>query len=138
MDTGTNYVILPLAWKEQSGAFETEETIELQTANRQTICGTIRGPVKIRIEGFRAIYNEVLFIDMESGDGGYDPLLGYIVLKQCGAAVDQVGHRLVRVRYMDAKSLPWTPWSCLPGSGAQCMKGRTRHSDGCFRNGGTR
>lgn len=138
VDTGASYVTLPLAWKEQFGAFETEETIELQTANQQTIGGTICGPVKIRIEGFRAIYNEVLFIDMESGNGGYEPLLGYIVLEQCGAAVDLVGHRLVPVRYMDAKSLPWTPWSSLPGSGADGMKGRIRLADGHVRNGGMR
>jgi hypothetical protein len=30
----------------------------------------------IQIEGFRALYNEVLFVDMEPEDGVYEPLLG--------------------------------------------------------------
>ena len=36
--------------------------------------------------------------------GGYEPLVGYIVLEKSRAAVDIVGHRLVRVRYLDLKS----------------------------------
>ena len=40
---------------------------------------------------------------MDPEDGEYEPLLGYIVLKQCGAAVDMVGHRLVPVKHMDLK-----------------------------------
>ena len=61
------------------------------------------GPVRITVEGFRPVHNEVLFIDMDPEDGRYEPLLGYIALEQCGAAVDLIGHRLVPVRYMDAK-----------------------------------
>ena len=57
------------------------------------------------MEGFRPVHNEVLFIDMEPEDGRYEPLLGYIALEQCGAAVDLIGHRLVRVRFLDAKGV---------------------------------
>lgn len=37
------------------------------------------------------------------GDGNYEPLLGYIVLEQCQAAVDMLGHRLVHVGKTDLK-----------------------------------
>ena len=105
VDTGASYLTLPRAWKEQFGSFEAEEVIELQTATQESIKGTVCGPVRVQVEGFRAIYNEVLFIDMEPQDGEFEPLLGYIALEQCGAAVDLVGHRLLPVRYMDAKGL---------------------------------
>ncbi|MDD9808004.1 MAG: hypothetical protein OXU34_07020 [Gammaproteobacteria bacterium] len=104
VDTGACYLTLPLAWKKQFGPFESEATVELQTATQEVVSGTVCGPVKIKVEGFRPIYNEVLFLNMEPADGEYEPLLGYIVLEQCGAAVDMLGHRLVPVRYMDAKS----------------------------------
>ena len=54
--------------------------------------------MKIKIEGFRSIYNEVLFLEMEPDEGEYEPLLGYITLEQCGAAVDITGHRLLPVK----------------------------------------
>ena len=65
--------------------------------------GTICGPVRIQIEGFRPIYNEVLFVDMEPANGQYEPLIGYVILEQCQAAVDMLGHRLVPVKRMDLK-----------------------------------
>ena len=34
---------------------------------------------------------------------GFEPLLGYIVLEQSQAAVDMLGHRLVKVKYLDLK-----------------------------------
>ena len=103
VDTGASYLTLPQAWKERLGKFASEEIIELQTATQQVVKGTVCGPVKIQIEGFRAIYNEILFLDMEPNNGEYEPLLGYIALEQCGAAVDMIGHRLLPVKYMDAK-----------------------------------
>ena len=104
VDTGASYLTLPFAWKEQFGLFDTEETVELQTATQQVVEGIVCGPVRIKVEGFRAIYNEVLFLDMDPNGGEYEPLLGYIVLEQCGVAVDMIGHRLVPVKYMDLKS----------------------------------
>jgi len=103
VDTGASYLTLPQAWKGRLGKFASEEIIELQTATQQVVKGTVCGPVKIQIEGFRAIYNEILFLDMEPNNGEYEPLLGYIALEQCGAAVDMIGHRLLPVKYMDAK-----------------------------------
>jgi hypothetical protein len=55
------------------------------------------------VEGFRPIYSEVLFVDMKPQDGVYEPLIGYIVLEQCQAGVDMLGHRLVHVRHVDMK-----------------------------------
>ena len=103
VDTGASYITLPHAWKARFGKFSSEETIELQTATQAIVKGLICGPVKIKIEGFRLIYNEILFIDMEPENGEYEPLLGYIALEQCGAAVDMIGHRLLPVKYMDVK-----------------------------------
>ena len=103
VDTGASYLTLPLAWKGRFGKFDSEETLELQTATQAVVTGTVCGPVKIKVEGFRAIYNEVLFLEMEPNNGEYEPLLGYIVLEQCGAAVDMIGHRLLPVKYMDMK-----------------------------------
>ena len=92
-----------MAWKERFNDFESEETVELQTATQEIVKGLVCGPVKIKVEGFRAIYNEVLFLDMKPENGEYEPLVGYIILEQCGAAVDMIGHRLISVKYMDAK-----------------------------------
>jgi hypothetical protein len=51
----------------------------------------VDGPVCIRIEGFRPIFNEVLFVEMKPADGIYDSLIGYIFLEQSQAAVDRLG-----------------------------------------------
>jgi predicted aspartyl protease len=106
VDTGASYLTLPLAWRDRLGSFEAEEEVELETATQAIIKGIVCGPVKIKVEGFRAIFNEVLFLEMKPGDGEYEPLLGYIVLEQCGAAVDMIGHRLIPVKHMDLKALP--------------------------------
>lgn len=105
VDTGASLLTLPSARREQFGAFEAEEVIELRTATRESIRGTVRGPVRITVEGFRPVHNEVLFIDTKPEDGGYEPLLGYIAVEQCGAAVDLIGHRPVPVRYTDVKTM---------------------------------
>ena len=104
VDTGAGYFTLPMAWKERFGAFALEEEVALQTATQQVVSGTVCGPALVRIEGFRPIHGEVLFVEMEPEEGEYEPLLGYIPLEQCGAAVDLIGHRLLPVRYIDAKT----------------------------------
>lgn len=103
VDTGASYLTLPTAWKDRFGNFDSENEVELQTATQETVTGTVCSPARITIEGFRPIFSEVLFVDMRPSEGEYEPLLGYIALEQCGAAVDVLGHRLVPVRYMDAK-----------------------------------
>ncbi|MFV1968373.1 MAG: hypothetical protein ACC628_23350 [Pirellulaceae bacterium] len=85
------------------GELEEIAQVPLETATQATVEGVICGPVRIQIEGFRSIYNEVLFIDMEPPNGEYEPLIGYVILGQCQAAVDMLGHRLIPVKRMDLK-----------------------------------
>jgi len=103
VDTGAAYMTLPSAWRERLGDLEEVATVDLETATQEVIQGTICGPVRIQVEGFRPIYTEVLFMDMKPQDGVYEPLIGYIVLEQCQAGVDMLGHRLVHVRHVDVK-----------------------------------
>jgi len=103
VDTGSAYLVLPSAWRDRLGDLEEVDTIELETATQESCTGIICGPVKIQIEGFRPIYNEVLFVDMHPEDGVYEPLIGYIALEQSQAAVDTLGHRLIHVKRMDLK-----------------------------------
>ncbi|MCY2989248.1 MAG: hypothetical protein NTY19_15445 [Planctomycetota bacterium] len=103
VDTGASYMVLPSAWRERLGELEEIAKVPLETATQETVEGTICGPVRIQIEGFRPIYNEVLFLDMKSADGAYEPLIGYVILEQAQAAVDMLGHRLIPVKRMDLK-----------------------------------
>lgn len=103
VDTGSSYMVLPTAWKERLGELESIGIVELETATQGTVKGEICGPIQIQLEGFRPIYNEVVFVDMEPQDGLYEPLIGYIPLEQSQAAVDVVGHRLIHVKRMDLK-----------------------------------
>lgn len=91
VDTGTSYMVLPSAWRERLGELEEIGQVALETATQDTVEGTICGPVRIQIEGFRPIYNEVLFVDMEPANGDYEPLIGYVILEQSQAAVDMLG-----------------------------------------------
>lgn len=103
VDTGASFMVLPDAWKDRLGDLEVVQTISLETATQDTVEGEIRGPVRIQIEGFRPIFNEVLFVEMNPEDGIYEPLIGYIVLEQSQAGVDMLGHRLVPIKHMDLK-----------------------------------
>ncbi len=103
VDTGASYMVLPSAWRERLGELEEIATVALETATQETVEGKICGPVRIRIEGFRPIYNEVLFVDMKPENGEYEPLIGYVILERSQAAVDMLGHRLIPVKRMDLK-----------------------------------
>ncbi|MBF0102804.1 MAG: hypothetical protein HQK77_18025 [Desulfobacterales bacterium] len=104
VDTGAGALILPKAWKHRLGKFKRSEPVELLLANHDVINGEACWPVEIKIEGFRPVSNEVIFVDMNSEkDGEYEPLLGYVILEQAQAAVDMLGHRLVPVKYIDMK-----------------------------------
>lgn len=106
VDTGASLMVLPSAWKDQLGALEFSTEIEVETATQETVTAEVCGPVRIQIEGFRAILNEVAFVDMKPTDGDYEPLIGYIVLEQSLASVDMLGQRLVPIKHMDLKCLP--------------------------------
>ena len=66
VDTGAGCLTLPMAWKERFGAFALEEEVALQTATQQVVSGTVCGPALVRIEGFRSIHSEVLFVEMST------------------------------------------------------------------------
>jgi hypothetical protein len=103
VDTRASHMVLPRAWKERLGLLDSTRTIELETATQEIITGEVCGPVRIQIKGFRPIFNEVAFVEMKPSDGEYEPLIGYIILEQSQAAVDMLGHRLVRIKHMDLK-----------------------------------
>jgi len=103
VDTGTSLMVLPSAWKERLGDLESIGEADLEPANQQIIKDEVHGPVRIQIEGFQPIFSEVLFVEMESADGFYEPLIGYIVLEQSQAGVDMLGHRLVAIKHMNLK-----------------------------------
>ena len=63
----------------------------------------VYGPVKIEIEGFRPVYSEVAFTEIEPIDGKYEPLLGYIPLEMAQTGVDAIGNRLVKVKSLNLK-----------------------------------
>ncbi|MGH9897534.1 MAG: hypothetical protein ACRD4L_01610 [Pyrinomonadaceae bacterium] len=103
VETGASFMVLPNGWKDRLGDLEIIDTISLETATQEIIEGEIRGPVRIQLEGFRPIFNEVLFVEMKPEDGIYEPLIGYIVLEQSQAGVDMLGHRLIPIKHMDLK-----------------------------------
>ncbi|MBI5244638.1 MAG: hypothetical protein HY922_13300 [Elusimicrobia bacterium] len=103
VDTGASHMVLPAAWRHRLGELKQLAEIELEMANQTPIKGSVCGPVQIQIEGFRPIFSEVIFVEMEPKDGQYEPLIGYVVLEQAQAAVDMMGHRLVHVKRLDLK-----------------------------------
>ena len=103
VDTGASGLILPKAWKERLGNLPSGRTVEMETADRRLVTGEVCGPVRIQIQGFDPIYNEVIFLDMNGSDEDYEPLLGYIILEQSRAMVDMAQHKLVAVKYFDLK-----------------------------------
>ena len=104
VDTGAYGPVLPLAWKEELGDLEAVATVDLETADQRVVGANVWGPVWIQIEGFRRIVDEVIFLEMEEGPRGYQPLVGYTVLEKSGAAVDMVSHQLIAHRSYDLKS----------------------------------
>jgi len=101
VDTGAYGLVLPLAWKDELGELEAVATVDLETADQRLIEADVWGPVWAQIDGFRRINSEVIFVEMEPGPNGYQPLLGYFVLEQSNVVVDPVSRRLVsRKRYL--------------------------------------
>jgi len=103
VDTGASLMVLPSVWKDRLGVLEATTEVEVETPTQETVRAQVCGPVRIQIEGFRPIFNEVAFIEMNPANGEYEPLIGYIVLEQSQAGVDMLGHRLVPIKHMDLK-----------------------------------
>lgn len=105
VDTGASHMTLPSAWKSKLGETATFQDLVVELANQETTRGEICGTVKVQVEGFRPVFTEVRFIDMEPVKGKFEPLIGYLVLEAIPAAVDMLGHRLVQVNRLDAKPM---------------------------------
>ena len=103
VDTGASHLILPMAWRDRLGALESVGPVEVEMADQSSMSGEMCGPVKITVDGFRSIFSEVLFLEMQPVEGSFDPLLGYLVLEAIPVAVDMLGHRLVPVKHLDVK-----------------------------------
>ena len=103
VDTGAAYLTLPVAWRDRLGKLTRLDTVSVETATQAVVTGDICGPVLLRMGDFRPVMTEVLFIEMEPAGGHYEPLIGYIPLEQAQAAVDMVGHRLVKFSRVDLK-----------------------------------
>ena len=61
VDTGVSHMILPVEWKERLGDLEEIRTVELETATQKTEQGSVCGPVRLQIEGFKPIFTEIVF-----------------------------------------------------------------------------
>jgi predicted aspartyl protease len=105
VDTGASHMVLPSAWKDRLGEFQALAEIEVETATQERVIAEVCGPVRIQIEGFRAIFSEVAFVEMNPERGEFEPLIGYIVLEQSLAGVDMIGHRLIHLKHLDLKCL---------------------------------
>ena len=103
VDTGAAYMVLPKAWRNRLGKLNVIREIDCEAATQDLVRAPVCGPVEIRVEGFDPVYGEILFLDMHPRDGIYEPLLGYILLEQCQAAVDMLGLRLVHAKKTDLK-----------------------------------
>lgn len=105
VDTGASFLVLPRAWRNRLGTLKSSSQIEVKTATQETVTAEVCGPVRIQIEGFRPIFNEVVFVEMKPENGDFEPLIGYIVLEQSQASVDMIGHRLVPSKHIDLKAV---------------------------------
>ena len=72
VDTTASLMVLPSAWKGRLGGLELTRMIELETATQEIIRAEVCGPVRIQIEGFRPVFNEVAFVEMKPADGEYE------------------------------------------------------------------
>lgn len=105
VDTSAAYLTLPAAWRNRLGPLKHLDTVSVETATQAVVSGEIRGPVILRMGGFRPVITEALFIEMEPAGGRYEPLIGYIPLEQAQAVVDLAGHRLAKFDHVDLKAV---------------------------------
>ncbi|TKJ35276.1 MAG: hypothetical protein CEE38_15730 [Planctomycetes bacterium B3_Pla] len=103
VDTGASMLTLPTNWKKDLGDLAETRIAKVEFADQNIREIEICGPVSIQIEGFQKIFSEVAFLEMNTSDGMYEPLIGYIPLEQSGILVDMLGHRLKAAKYLDLK-----------------------------------
>ncbi|MGH8550294.1 MAG: hypothetical protein ACRERU_17170 [Methylococcales bacterium] len=57
------------------------DPVEVETADQSVLQGVICGPVVLKMERFRPVLAEVLFIDRHPEDGPYEALILTLTLK---------------------------------------------------------
>lgn len=62
VDTGASHLILPTKWKDRRGDLEEVRTVELETATQRIETGSVCGPVRLQIEGFKPIFTSASLI----------------------------------------------------------------------------
>lgn len=105
VDTGAYCLTLPMAWRERLGEFPHVEDVDLELADQRVVRGKLCSPVRLEVPGLGVGYGMVLLTEMAGPDGRYEPLLGYLALEELRVAVDLVQHRLVKLPYVDLKSV---------------------------------
>jgi hypothetical protein len=105
VDTGASALFLPDSYQPRLGEMEELEPSFCTFADGSRKLTRRYGPVKIQLDGFPTIYNEVMFLPPDAEGKDVEPLIGYIVLEQSRAGVDMVGHRLFKVDSYDLKGI---------------------------------
>ena len=101
VDTGAFGLVLPTAWKTHLGDFLDVVRADVEVADQRSVEAEVCGPALIQLDGFRRVSSEVVFVDMQPGSRGYEPLIGFTVLEQCNLMIDMKEHRLVaRKRFL--------------------------------------
>lgn len=99
VDTGSTYLTLPAAWKDKFGELEKVHEVQLELASGELRDGEVFGPVRIKVDNFREVFGEVLFLEMEPDDkGNYEPLIGYLPLEAIPVGVDMLNHQLINAK----------------------------------------
>jgi hypothetical protein len=105
VDTGASAMFLPESYQVKLGEMEELEPSFCTFADGSRKLTRRFGPVRIQLDGFPKIYNEVMFLPADEKGNDVEPLIGYIVLGQSRAGVDMVGHRLFKVDSYDLKGV---------------------------------
>ena len=108
VDAGASNMFLPDSLRHKLGEIEELEPAFCTFADGSKTLAKRFGPVKIQIEGFPKIYNEVIFLPPDPNGNDIEPIVGYIVLEQSRVGVDMVGHRLIKIDSFDLKGTQYS------------------------------
>ncbi|HVY70773.1 MAG TPA: hypothetical protein VHH73_12655 [Verrucomicrobiae bacterium] len=102
VDSWSAFFVLPLSWKNRLGKIAHSEPGTVELAYGQKVSAEICGPVRIEVDGFRAVLTELLFLDLPE-NSNFKPLIGHLVLNQALATMDLMANRLVQAKNLDLK-----------------------------------
>ncbi len=97
--------MIPESMRNALGELEELEPIHCTLADGSRRIMRRAGPVKVKLDGFFEIYDEVFFLPSTEDGCDVEPLIGYIVLEKSGAGVDMIGHRLMKLDSFDLKGV---------------------------------